>query len=170
MDKCQAACEAIKAINPAADVVPAVMDLGSLASVQKFVSFFKKQFAHRSLDVLMLNAGVMNTYPFQLTADGIEYQFGVNHVAHFYLTKSLFDMLSMNEARIVVVSSNTMWHTYDYGVSLRLAKGINNVEKYDPLLACKSLSLYIYIHEVSWIFYQSKESFFLRRRESCDDA
>ncbi len=67
-------------------VEAAALDLSSLASVRAFAERFLA--GNRSLDVLMLNAGIMAT-PFGLTADGIEQQFGVNHVGHHYLTALL---------------------------------------------------------------------------------
>jgi NAD(P)-dependent dehydrogenase (short-subunit alcohol dehydrogenase family) len=60
---------------------------------------------HRSLDVLMLNAGVM-ACPFELSADGYESQFATNHLGHFLFTYLLSDVLAKSApARVVVVSS-----------------------------------------------------------------
>jgi NAD(P)-dependent dehydrogenase (short-subunit alcohol dehydrogenase family) len=56
--------------------------------------------------VLVENAGVM-TQKRQLTADGPEMNFGVNHVGHFLLTELLLPLLKASApSRIVVVSSN----------------------------------------------------------------
>ena len=68
------------------DIEPAVLDLSSLASVGAFAADFLA--SNRSLDILLLNAGIMAT-PFGLTRDGIEQQFGVNHIGHHYLTTLL---------------------------------------------------------------------------------
>jgi len=56
--------------------------------------------------VLLLNAG-MQSQTFQKTPQGFEKDFGVNHIAHFYLTNLLLDKLKANApSRIVVVSSS----------------------------------------------------------------
>ena len=52
----------------------------------------------------MNNAGVMFT-PFSRTADGLEIQFGTNHLGHFELTRLLAPRL-VEGARIVILSSD----------------------------------------------------------------
>ena len=53
----------------------------------------------------MNNAGVM-ACPFGLTAQGLEMQFGTNHVGHFLLTKKLLPVLRRSQpSRVVTVSS-----------------------------------------------------------------
>lgn len=81
------------------------LDLGSLASIEAFAEAFRVSFSH--LDLLVNNAGV--AAPAQKrTQDGLESQFGINHVGHFYLTKLLFDLLEKSpSARIVNVSSRS---------------------------------------------------------------
>jgi retinol dehydrogenase-14 len=78
-------------------------DLASLDLVRKAVEDFLA--AHNRLDVLANNAGVM-TGKRTLTADGFEYDFGVNHLSHFVLTNLLLNRLKGTErARVVVTSS-----------------------------------------------------------------
>jgi NAD(P)-dependent dehydrogenase (short-subunit alcohol dehydrogenase family) len=80
------------------------LDLASLGSVRAFAAAFIAKFTR--LDVLVANAGVM-TRRRQITADGIEMDFGVNHVGHFLLTDLLLPLLKKSApARIVVVSSS----------------------------------------------------------------
>ena len=79
------------------------LDLGSLASVRRFVEAFKAK--HDKLHGLVNNAGVMNT-PEGKTEDGFETQLGVNHLGHFLLTEQLLDTLKASApSRIVCVSS-----------------------------------------------------------------
>ena len=61
-------------------------DFASLAEVRKLADSFLS--THASLDVLVNNAGVVHTER-QLTVDGFEATFGVNHLAPFLLTNLL---------------------------------------------------------------------------------
>lgn len=78
-----------------------LLDLGSFSSIRDF----SNSMTGRSIDALINNAGVMGLPPPRSeSADGIEMQFGVNHVGHFMLTALLFPLLS-NGARIINHSS-----------------------------------------------------------------
>lgn len=67
-------------------------DLASLQSIRDFIKTFKSE--QKRLDVLINNAGVMNT-PNSKTRDGFEMQLGVNHMGHFLLTNLLLDVLKV---------------------------------------------------------------------------
>ena len=85
------------------DVRSAELDVGSLASIRRFVAEFRSQTGY--LDLLINNAGVMCT-PHLQTVDGFEMQFGTNHLGHFLLTKLLAPELhAAPAARIINVSS-----------------------------------------------------------------
>lgn len=80
-----------------------ICDLASLKSVEKCVADFKSKY--NKLDVLVNNAGLI-VGDYKTTVEGFEYQFGVNHLGHFYLTNLLLPMILEREAaRIVNVSS-----------------------------------------------------------------
>jgi NAD(P)-dependent dehydrogenase (short-subunit alcohol dehydrogenase family) len=86
---------------------PEVEALRADLSVQAQVHELAHQFRdwHRRLDVLVNNAGGM-WMKRQLTADGLEMTFAVNHLAYFLLTHLLLDTLKLSApARIVNVSS-----------------------------------------------------------------
>lgn len=103
MDKANAARDKILASVPNADLVAMKLDLGDLASVRKFSENFLTKY--NKLDILINNAGIMIP-PYQLTKDGFESQFGVNHLGHFYLTGLLLERINATpDSRIVVVSS-----------------------------------------------------------------
>ena len=88
---------------PNASLEPMTLDLGSLDSVRAFAAEFMGK--HQRLDVLLNNAGVMNTPPGR-TKDGFETQLGVNHLGHFLLTDLLLDVLKASTpSRVVNVSS-----------------------------------------------------------------
>lgn len=92
----------IKAINKHADVTWVPLDLASLASVKEAADQVNQE---PRLDALVNNAGVMMP-PKEVTSDGFELQFGVNHLGHFALTGHLIDKLKDQPgARIVNVSS-----------------------------------------------------------------
>ena len=79
------------------------LDLGDLGSVKSFAAAFRS--AHKKLDVLLNNAGIMMT-PYFTTKDGFEGQLGTNHLGHFALTGLLMDLvLQTPGSRIVNVSS-----------------------------------------------------------------
>jgi NAD(P)-dependent dehydrogenase (short-subunit alcohol dehydrogenase family) len=79
------------------------LDLGDLGSVRAFADRFTASF--EQLDLLICNAGVMAP-PRQLTRDGFESQFGINHLGHFALTGLMLPaLLAADGARVVSVSS-----------------------------------------------------------------
>jgi NAD(P)-dependent dehydrogenase (short-subunit alcohol dehydrogenase family) len=81
------------------------LDLARLASVERCAEEFQERFDR--LDVLVNNAGVALTRgPRQVTHDGLEMMFGVNHVGHFLLTQRLLPLIRASApARIVNLSS-----------------------------------------------------------------
>ncbi|MFK7732871.1 MAG: SDR family oxidoreductase [Pseudomonadales bacterium] len=69
----------------------------------------------RPLDCLISNAGVTNTAR-QLTVDGYEEMFAVNHLAPFLLTNLLLDhMKEQSKGRIVIVASGA--HAFVKGIN-----------------------------------------------------
>jgi NAD(P)-dependent dehydrogenase (short-subunit alcohol dehydrogenase family) len=81
-----------------------VADMSSLSSVKKAAGEFKSKF--NNLHILVNNAGI-NLSQRELTEDGYEKVFATNHLAYFYLTSLLLDVLkSSAPARIINVASN----------------------------------------------------------------
>ena len=81
-EKGAAAVRAIVRDKTGARALLLPLDLADPASVRRFVQSFVS--AHDRLDILVNNAGVMAT-PREKTADGLELQFGTNHLGHFAL-------------------------------------------------------------------------------------
>jgi NAD(P)-dependent dehydrogenase (short-subunit alcohol dehydrogenase family) len=80
------------------------LDLASLASVGAAADEIRS--ACPRLDLLINNAGVMAVPARQLSADGYELTFAVNHLGHFALTGLLLNqLLATPGSRIVTVSS-----------------------------------------------------------------
>jgi len=88
-------------------------DLASFTSIRNFAEEFKRRF--HKLHVLINNAAVIQP-GYHLTADGIEHQFGVNHLGHFLLTHELLSlMIASASARIINVSSGAhKWGKIDF--------------------------------------------------------
>ena len=85
------------------DVSLMLCDLGSMDSIRDFAVRFRSEYGR--LDVLINNAGVI-TLDRRETKDGLELQFGVNHIGHFMLTLLLLNLLKKSDdGRIVVVGS-----------------------------------------------------------------
>ncbi len=85
-----------------------IADLSSLEDVRKMVETVKSEYGR--LDVLLNNAGVFKRDK-ELSKDGFEMTFAVNHLAHFLLTNLLLDIIKESKGRIVTVSS--MAHSSD---------------------------------------------------------
>ncbi len=100
--KARAAIEAITRVVPDADLAFVPLDQSSLSSVRAAVGLVLEE---PRLDVLVNNAGIMMP-PYELTADGFESQFGVNHLGTFALTALLLEKLAAQEGSRVVVTSS----------------------------------------------------------------
>ena len=101
-EKCAAVAETIQAEtgNPVDFIVA---DLATLAGIRQAAASFKQR--HTQLHVLVNNAGAMFARR-QLTSDGFEMTFALNHLNYFLLTNLLLDVLKASApARIVNVSS-----------------------------------------------------------------
>ena len=83
------------------------LDLSDFKQVKSSVKKKKNKF--NSLDVLINNAGIMAP-PKTFTKQGLEIQFGVNHLAHMFLTLELLPMLNeKNGSRVVTVTSGVQY-------------------------------------------------------------
>lgn len=100
--KAQKARERILKEHPGAEVELLELDLSSLDSVRTAAAELAGE---DKLDLLINNAGIM-VPPYELTSDGFESQFGVNHLGPFALTGLLLDKIRATPgARIVSTSS-----------------------------------------------------------------
>ncbi|HEY8681523.1 MAG TPA: SDR family oxidoreductase [Candidatus Dormibacteraeota bacterium] len=103
-EKAEEAVRRIKAATPAANVDVLEADLASQASVRQLAAEALERYP--KLDVLVNNAGAINTRK-QLTDDGIELTWAVNHLAPFLLTTLLEDRLKASApSRVITTSSD----------------------------------------------------------------
>jgi NAD(P)-dependent dehydrogenase (short-subunit alcohol dehydrogenase family) len=88
--KADAAVADIRRTVPTADLQVRLLDLADLDSVAAFAEAFAAD--HDRLDLLVNNAGLMALDEAR-TRQGVEMQFGVNHLGHFALTARLLPLL-----------------------------------------------------------------------------
>jgi NAD(P)-dependent dehydrogenase (short-subunit alcohol dehydrogenase family) len=97
----EAALARIKARAPRAEVSIHYADLSRLDALRTLGASLN---ALSRIDVLINNAGAM-FWRRQVTADGLERTFALNHMAYFVLTALLRDKLASSPARVVNVAS-----------------------------------------------------------------
>ncbi|KAF0549282.1 NADP-binding protein [Gigaspora margarita] len=103
IEKGQAAIEKINSETGNQNVEFLHLNLKNLKSVKECAENFLAK--NLPLHILINNAGI-TTKTFSLTDDGIQEEFGVNHVGHFLFTKLLLPKIKVSQpARIVNVSS-----------------------------------------------------------------
>lgn len=135
LEKGQAAVQEIQTRSGNEKVFVEKLDLSSLASVRQFADGILKN--EPRLDILINNAGVMGC-PYQMTEDGLEMQFGVNHIGHFLLTLLLLDLMKQSgPSRIINVSSLA----HRFGTGVINFDDINAEKDYDPFAAYQQSKL-----------------------------
>jgi protochlorophyllide reductase len=102
--KAEATCQDL-AGDGGGELIPLELNLADLASVRHGAAEIAARWS--AIDLLINNAGVMAP-PRQLSAQGFELQFAVNHLGHFALTQQLLPVLRPG-ARVVHVSSGASY-------------------------------------------------------------
>lgn len=127
-EKCALVTEQIKKVSGNPNIEFAAADLSTRAGVQDAAHEFKKRHTH--LDVLLNNAGAMFMSR-QVSKDGIEMTFALNHLNYFLLTISLLDVLKASgPARIVNVSSDAHRNATINFDDLQMEKNYNGLTAY----------------------------------------
>ncbi len=101
-------------------------DLGDYESIRKCADFIKEKYG--KVDILINNAGFI-ALDHQFTKEGIESQFGINHVGHFLLTMKLLPFMPEG-GRIVNVASGAHKTGKIHFADINLTKGFNVVKAY----------------------------------------
>ncbi|MGS2641863.1 SDR family oxidoreductase [Streptosporangium sp. G12] len=102
--KGEAAVARVRAAAPGATVSLRELDLASLDSVAAFAKRLNAE--DRPVDILINNAGVMSPATRHTTADGLELQFGTNHIGHVALVGGILPLLRAGRARVTTMSSS----------------------------------------------------------------
>lgn len=95
-EKLEQSATELRRAHPGVDIQTVPLDLASQASVREAAAAIARLVP--TLDLLINNAGAV-VMTRQLTAEGIELQFGANHVGHFLLTQQLMPRLEAAAAR-----------------------------------------------------------------------
>ena len=101
-------------------------DLEDFSSINSFVEAIKEKY--EKIDILVNNAGFISLDR-QITKEGFEKQFGINHLGHFLLTTKLIDMMH-ERARIVNVASGAHKVGNIHFEDINLEKGYNVIKAY----------------------------------------
>ncbi|WP_440064459.1 SDR family oxidoreductase [Streptosporangium sp. OZ121] len=102
--KGEAAVARVRAAAPGATASLRELDLASLDSVAALAE--KLNAEGRPVDILINNAGVMSPPIRHTTADGLELQFGTNHIGHVALVGGILPLLRAGRARVTTMSSS----------------------------------------------------------------
>lgn len=89
---------------PSVEVIP--LDLASLASVREFAGTLTRRLGDAPIDALVLNAGMQAPKTEEVSADGYELTFAVNHLAHYLLARLLLPRMA-DHGRLLITTSET---------------------------------------------------------------
>ena len=103
-----------------------ICDLGDFTSIRNAARYIRKKYPR--VDILVNNAGFISLDR-QETKEGVERQFGINHLGHFLLTTQLLDLM-IPGSRIVVVASGAHKVGKIHFDDINLRKGYNVVKAY----------------------------------------
>lgn len=107
-EKAIEAVDSIRSHAPESQIEYVLADLSSAKSIRRAADEILRKFS--SIDVLVNNAGTWFS-KLELTEDGIERQFAVNHLAYFLLTHKLLGALAASkDGRIICVGSDSHFH------------------------------------------------------------
>ena len=103
-----------------------ICDLGDYDSIRRFVKQVKSEYER--IDILVNNAGFISLDR-QETKEGLERQFGINHIGHFLLTELLLCKMGKG-SRIVIVASGAHKTGRIHFEDINLTHGFNVIKAY----------------------------------------
>lgn len=138
--KAEAAVKSIKAKSQNNNVDFVLADLSSQKSIKDAAKYINREFS--VLDVLVNNAGTWVS-KLELTEDGVETQFAVNHLAYFLLSHELLEALYKSEdARIICVGSDSHFHGKMHFDDLTLGNKYHGLKAYAQSKLANTLFTY----------------------------
>ena len=120
------ALEKLLTEDPSRDLELILCDLGNYDSIRAFANIVRR--GHDHIDIMVNNAGFISLDR-QETKEGLERQFGINHIGHFLLTMSLLDLM-VEGGRIVNVASGAHKAGKIHFDDINLHKGFNVIKAY----------------------------------------
>ena len=103
-----------------------ICDLGDYSSIRNAAGYIRENYPR--VDILVNNAGFISLDR-QETKEGVERQFGINHLGHFLLTTQLLDLM-VPGSRIVNVASGAHKVGRIHFEDINLKKGYNVIKAY----------------------------------------
>ncbi len=132
-ERCRAAESRLRQINPDAPCAYLTADLSLQPQVRALAGSVREAlaaFGRSGLDGLINNAGTF-TYWLELTPEGFEKQWAVNHLAGFLLTNELLPLLrAAPPARVVTVSSASHYGARLNWEDVQLRRHYNGLRMY----------------------------------------
>jgi len=83
-----------------------MLDLSSLDSVSSFAENIKQNIHPQKIDVLILNAGVQAGKNSEVSADGYNLTFAVNHLSHYLLARLLMPYIA-DDGKLLITTSDS---------------------------------------------------------------
>ena len=121
------------------------LDLSSFDSIREFAKEFNEE--EDRIDVLVNNAGILTSSIRQVTKDGHEEMFQVNHLGPFLLTNLLLEKLKQSSpSRIINVSSEV--HRSSKGLDFKDLEMENNFKRFKQLANTKLQNI-LFTNELS---------------------
>ncbi len=139
-EKAESALAKIREITGNENLDYVLADLSSQKSIRDAAKYILKSFP--TVDVLVNNAGTWLS-KLELTEDGVEKLFAVNHMAYFQLTHELLGALAKStEARVVCVGSDSHFHGKMHFDDLSLGKNYHGLKAYAQSKLANALFVY----------------------------
>ncbi len=139
-EKAEKAVKSIKAKSQNRNVDFVLADLSSQFSIRAAAKNILKSF--ETIDVLVNNAGTWLS-KLELTEDGVEGQFAVNHLAYFLLTHELLGALNKStDARVICVGSDSHFKGKIHFEDLTLGKKYHGLKAYAQSKLANTMFVY----------------------------
>lgn len=139
-EKAKMAVKSIRAKTQNKNIDFVIADLSSQSSIKKAAKNILKSFD--KIDVLVNNAGTWLS-KLELTEDGVEGQFAVNHLAYFLLTHELLGALNKSkDARVICVGSDSHFKGKIHFDDLTLGKNYHGLKAYAQSKLANTMFVY----------------------------